>query len=453
MGRRRGRRAFLHAVSAGLGVGVVRRLSADDGPPPVHPRATDGDRRSEPKWEEQVTVTVGVDRGDLVGRDDKVLQAAIDSIAGKGGGTVRILPGTFTLRNAVFVRSGIRLVGSGPESVITKRESVRVDLADDADWFDQEISLAEAAGLQVGDGVVLQAKHPDHGGRIVIKRTLVARSGNRFKVDRGLRDNLWLVGKPTCATLFPLLAGERVADVTIENLTLDGNGGNNENFNGNHGGCIFLQDCTGFTIRGVTARNYNGDGISFQVCHDVVVENCHCHDNTDLGLHPGSGSQRPRIIDNRLDRNDQGLFWCWGVRHGLAERNRLEGNRSYGMSIGHRDTDNVIRDNEITNSGKVGLLFRDESRGNDFWANRNRVENNRILDSGGDDGIGIDVRGRTRDVVLVGNSIRESRGPANRIGIRIGERVGALQMADNRIDGYAKPIADGRGAAAPGGVR
>jgi hypothetical protein len=101
----------------------------------------------------------------------------------------------------------------------------------------------------------------------------------------------------------------------------------------------------------------------------------------------------------------------------------------------------------------VGLLFRDESRGNDFWANRNRVENNRILDSGGDDGIGIDVRGRTRDVVLVGNSIRESRGPANRIGIRIGERVGALQMADNRIDGYAKPIADGRGAAAPGGVR
>lgn len=451
MGRRSGRREFLGLVSAGVAAGITRRLRGGEGPS-HHARATDGDRGGEPAWDERTTVSVGADRGDLVGRDDKVLQAAVDYVAGRGGGTVRLLPGTYTLRNAVFLRSGIRLIGSGAESVITKGPSTRVALADDADWYDQEIAVADAAAFRVGDGVVLEATNADHGGRVVVKRTLAARSGNRFKLDRGLRESLWLAGKPTCASLFPLIAGERIADVVIENLTLDGNAGNNEKLDGNHAGCVFLQDCEDVAIRGVTARNYNGDGISFQICHDVVVENCHCHDNADLGVHPGSGSQRPRIIGNRLERNEQGLFWCWGVRHGVAERNRIDGSRSYGMSIGHRDTDNVIRDNEITRSGKIGLLFRDETRGQDFWPNRNRVEGNRIVDSGGDDGIGIDVRGRTRDVMLVGNTIRESRGPGNRVGIRIGERVGSLHMADNRIEGYGRPIVDGRSPALPGGA-
>ncbi|TVP98081.1 MAG: hypothetical protein EA381_13260 [Planctomycetaceae bacterium] len=445
-------------VSATLGGGMIGGLTANGRvwgdeaarglgmPTPSDPRATDGDDRFEPKWDERLTISVGVDRGDLVGRDDKVLQAAVDYVAGRGGGTVKVLPGTYTLRNAVFLRSGIRLVGSGLDSVITKIPSERIALSDDSDWYDREITLADSAGFRVGDGIVLQATDPDRGGQTVIKRTLVARSGNRFRLDDGLRSNLWLTGKPTCASLFPLLTSERTADVTIENLTLDGNLANNENFNGNYGGCVFLQDCNRYTFRGVTARNYNGDGISFQICHDVVVENCHCHDNADLGIHPGSGSQRPRIVGNRMDRNDQGLFWCWGVKYGLAEGNRMEGNRSYGTSIGHCDTDNWIRDNDILASGKIGILFRDDPRGKDFWANRNRVENNRVLDSGGEAGIGIDITGKTRDVVLAGNTIRESRGTMNRIGIRIGSQVGGVKLDQNRIEGFATKIVDLRPA-------
>jgi hypothetical protein len=442
------RRHFLGMVSAAAAGGMLRGLHADEprdaGPVPLNPRATDGDERFEPNWDELITVSVGTDRGDLVGKDDKVLQAAVDYVAGKGGGTVQVLPGTYTLRGPVFLRSGIRLVGSGPDSVITKIASQQVELADDSDWYDREITLAEAADFRVGDGIVLRATNADHGGPVVIKRTLVARSGNRFKLDRGLRENLWLTGKPTCASLFPLLTSELTADVWIENLALDGNRANNERFDGNYGGCIFLQDCNRYTIQNVIARNYNGDGISFQICHDVQVRDCHSHDNADLGIHPGSGSQRPRIVGNRMDRNDQGLFWCWGVKYGLAERNRMEGNRSYGMSIGHCDTDNLIRDNDIVSSGKIGIWFRDDARGKDFWANRNRVENNRISDSGGDEGIGIDITGKTRDVVLAGNTIRESRGGMNRVGIRIGDQVGAVELSDNRIEGFAKPIVDRR---------
>ena len=127
-------------------------------------------------------------------------------------------------------------------------------------------------------------------------------------------------------------------------------------------------------------------------------------------------------------------------------------NRDYGISIGHHDTDNVMRDNDVLRSGKVGVLFRDESRGKDFWPNRNRVESNRIVDSGGDEGIAIDVRGRTRDVHLVGNVLRETRAPMRRTGVRVSAEAGAVELADNRFEGFATEVVDLRsGVASRGG--
>lgn len=435
------RRRFLATSTALLATPLATHLFAGNGP-----KAIDGDDVREPDWQEKLTLTVGPKKADLVGSDDKVVQAAIDYVARLGGGTVHVLPGTYTFRGAVHLPSGIRLLGSGDDSVLTKIASETVPLADDSDWYDREITLEGKHGFRVGDGVLLQSKNPHDGSTTVIKRTLIASSGNRFKLNDGLRKNLWLSGKPTCSSLFPLLTSERTADVFIENITLDGNRKQNENLNGNYGGCIFLQDCNRYTMRDVTTRNYNGDGISFQICHDVTVENCHSHDNADLGVHPGSGSQRPKLLGNRLERNGIGIFWCWGVRYGLAEKNRIDGNRNYGISIGHRDTDNVMRDNDVSNSGKVGILFRNDARGRDFWANRNLLENNRITNSGGDDGIGIDIQGQTKDVRIFGNTIRETRKPMDRTGIRISKEVGEIQLAKNVIEGFKAAIVDARNA-------
>ncbi len=442
------RRRFLSAVTgtaAALSAASVTRIAQASDPPSVkNPRATDGDERFEPNWDERLTITVGEKAGDLTGNSDKVIQAALDYVARLGGGTVKVLPGTYTFRNAVWMPSRVRLVGSGTDSVFTRLPSERTALVQDSDWYDQEVTLQDSKSFQVGDGIVLQATNPHHNGATVIKRTLVARNGNRFKLNDGLRENLWLSGKPTCASLFPLLTSEHTADVIIENITLDGNRDNCENFNGNYGGCVFLQDCNRYTFRGVTARNYNGDGISFQICHDVIVENCHSHDNKDLGVHPGSGSQRPIIRGNKLERNSQGIFWCWGVKYGLAEDNVIDGNTLYGVSIGHNDTDNVMRNNQIRNSGKFGILFRDENRGFDFWANRNVIENNVIENSGDDDGAGIEVTGETKDIRLIGNTITETRGAARRAGIRIAAKVGTVEVTDNTITGFASAIVDQR---------
>jgi hypothetical protein len=447
---RTGRRDWLRAAgSLCLAGPLVRSARAQSGrdshPVPIsNPRAISGDS-VEPAWDERLSISVGPKGGDLVGTSAKALQAAVDYVAQRGGGTVRILPGVYRLRNAVYLPSRIRLIGSGSESVLIKEPSTTTALAASSDWYDQEITLADARGFQLGDGVCLRAKNAETGGEIVLKRTLVARSGNRFKLDRALRENLWMKGEPTAATLFPLLSAENSSGIVIEDLALDGNKAGNDYLNGNWAGCIWLQDCDHVAIRRVVARHYRGDGISWQVCHNVVVDDCHSHDHEGLGFHPGSGSQRTIIRSCRSERNQIGIFFCWGVRYGLAEDNTIEDARESGISIGHRDTDNLVRRNIIKKSGKVGILFRDETP--EFGPHRNRCELNRILDSGPDDGVGIDVRGQTEAVCLARNEIRETRKPMARIGVRIGAKTRDITLEDNQIAGVATSVVDLRSPA------
>ena len=229
--------------------------------------------------------------------------------------------------------------------------------------------------------------------------------------------------------------------MTFENIALDGNKANNENLDGNYAGCIWMQDCNRITMRKVIARNYNGDGISWQICHDVVVEDCESHGHTGLGLHPGSGSQRSIIRRNRMSGNDQGLFFCWGVKWALAEKNYIENSVRYGISIGHHDTDNLVRDNDVRASGEVGILFRKE-RAAAFQGNRNRIEANRIVGLTRERGIGIDIRGETTSIAIERNDLREPQAGRQTVGIRIGHDAGQITVAGNRIEGFTDEIVD-----------
>jgi hypothetical protein len=306
------RRGLLTAAAAAV---ATRVLGADDRPPVTAPRATSFDARIEPDWAERLTVTVGPGDADIVGTGSVALQAAVDHVAARGGGTVRILPGRYVLRAPVTLRSRVRLEGAGDDTVITKIPSHDCGLAADSDWYDQEVTFAPGHGFRVGDAVCLRFTNAHDNAAEVLKRVLVARSGDRFKLDRPLRENLWEAGTPRAWALFPLVTGEEVEGVTVERLLLDGDRGNNATLDGNHAGCIFLQDCRDVVIRGVTARNYNGDGISWQICHDVSVEDCRSHGHAGLGLHPGSGSQRPLMRGNDLRGNARG---AWNIADGAT---------------------------------------------------------------------------------------------------------------------------------------
>jgi parallel beta helix pectate lyase-like protein len=405
-----------------------------------NPRAIAGDV-VEPEWNERVTLSVGPEKADLVGASDRALQAAVDYVARKGGGTVRVLPGTYRLRNSVFLQSGVRLLGSGTDSVLVKEPSATTKLIVDGDHWDQEVTLADPKGFQVGDGVRLVAKDPHGKGTNLIQRTLIARRDNRFKLDRRLEERFHLSGEPQIATNFALLQCTGVTDVVIENIAVDGNKAHNEMIDRGafDDGSIRLDECNRITVRGVTVRDFYCDGIVWGISHDVLVEDCALYDGARLAIHSGSGSQRSIVRGNRVERSDQGIYFCWGAQHGLYEKNLIEA-CGYGMTLGHSDSDNLIRDNEIRQSSKGGIYFRGGNKA--FAPHRNRFERNRIIDSGGEEGVAIDVNGETEAVEIVRNELREARGAMSRTGIRIGAETRDIRCEENRIEGFATAISD-----------
>lgn len=434
------RRQFSQLALASASCFAAKTLFAEEPPKVTNPRATSGDTGVSVDWAEKLTVTVGPKDADLVGTTERALQGAVDMVARLGGGTVKLLPGTYRFRNSVYLSSKVRLVGAGDDSVIIKEPSITTKLSADSDWYDQEILLEDAAGFRVGDAVCLRTKNPHNGGTEICKRTLVARSGNRFKLDRALRQNFWQMGNTTVSSLFPLLSGELIEDFAIENVRLDGNKSKNENLDGNYAGCIFLQDCSRGTFRGVTAHDYNGDGLSWQICHDMLVENCHSHDHTGLGMHPGSGSQRTIMRSNMIENCSIGIFFCWGVKFGLAEKNTLRKNRT-SVSIGHRDTDNIVCDNLIEDSGEVAVLFRPE-RGVGFAGNRNRIARNTIINSGGEKSAAIDIQGTTEGILLEANVLEEKRAPAERVAVQLGADTKDIKLVGNQVRGFQSELRD-----------
>ena len=192
-------------------------------------------------------------------------------------------------------------------------------------------------------------------------------------------------------------------------------------------------------MREVTAHDFYCDGIVWGISHDVLVENCQLHDGARLALHSGSGSQRSIVRGNRVSRSAEGIYFCWGAQHGLYEKNVIE-DCNYGMTFGHSDSDNLVRDNEIRRSGEAGIHFRGGNKA--FAPHRNRFERNHVVDSGGEKGVAIDINGETESVIVIENKLQETRGPKSRIGILIGAETRDIRCEDNQIEGFAIPIKD-----------
>ena len=412
---------------------------------------TDSDNRTR-ALPGRLTLTVGPG-GDLEGTDDRVLQAGADYLARLGGGVLQILPGIYQMRNALYLHANLTVRGSGPDTVLRKAAGASTPLTRETDWYEYGITVEDPSLFQPGGGIMLRSYAESGTLQDVVRDTVVAVDGHEVTLSRRPEKNFWPGASdtvPTAATLFPILtADEGVCDVLIEDLVLDGNLEHNEEIDGNYAGALFLQQCHRFTFRRVTARRYCGDGFSFQVCDDIRFDECQALDNANLGFHPGSGSQRPVFQRCTARGNSQGIFFCWGVTHGRVEDGDCSDNRDFGISIGHRDTDNRIHNTRFEGNHRVGLLFRKPE--NDYrGAHRNVIENCHFIDNGfAEDGVAIDFQGAAHHVEIRDCRFEDSGQARQRIGIRLSEEARGTRLAGNTFRNLKRDVIVGDEASTP----
>jgi hypothetical protein len=419
--------------------GAALALAVCGSSPPGDDFAPKPDERQLPRamhseMSERPTITVGRSGTDLIGADNRALQAAVDYVAGLGGGTVEIGEGEFLMRDSLHLRSGVTVRGRKGKTILRKADSVVSALALDGDFGEQQITVKDPAGFEVGAGVAVWDDHA--GGFHTTVARITGRRGNTFSIDAPLMADCMVANHAKAATVFPVVSGSNIEGARVDDLVIEGNKGANAYLNGCRGAGIYLYRGFGTIIRGCTVRNFRGDGISFQQSNDVTVDGCVSEDNTELGLHPGSGSQRPEVQNCVARRNGtDGLFLCWRVRHGVFEANRLEQNGRFGISIGHKDSDNLLRGNQVLRNASNGVYFRDEAGA--MSPHRNRLQDNRIEDNGREAGTaGIRVCGEPSGLIFDDNLIRDTRGGGERtqtIGILFEARVGPVEIEGNRI--------------------
>jgi hypothetical protein len=285
------------------------------------------------------------------------LQILIDRAALAGAREVILPAGVYLMHDSLKLRSGLRIIG---EDGVTLRKvaSVRSPINDFLGYGLYDFRVQDPDLFRVGMGVCL-LDDAAKGFYTTVAR-IVARDGDVFFVDRPFNHDYVPSRNGMAVSAFPVVEGCHVEEAGIENIAIDGNN-QHESFGltGCRGGGVFLIGCREVMIRGVEIHHYRGDGISFQQCTDITVEQCEVHGNSGHGLHPGSGSVRYVMRENRVHHNGRdGLFYCLRTTHSTCEHNEFVENSNVGICIGERDTDHLIRENLVRENRSGGIVFR-----------------------------------------------------------------------------------------------
>jgi len=125
-------------------------------------------------------ITVGQADADLIGSDNRALQAAVDYVAALGGGLVEIGPGQYTMHDSLHLRPHVTLRGNKGQTTLRKADGMVCNLAADGDFGEEQITVEDPSGFAVGYGVAIR---DDRAGGF---HTTVARiTGQRGSRDRG----------------------------------------------------------------------------------------------------------------------------------------------------------------------------------------------------------------------------------------------------------------------------
>lgn len=378
-------------------------------------------------------ITVGGDKADVKGFTSQAIQIAVDAVHHLGGGTVKIHPGNYAISAPVKLYSNISLVGSGPSTILKKIKGVKSKMAIDAGYGELQVTLQDASGFAPGMGIMIYDEK-QKGGWDATTAVITAMEGNKIYFDNYTVRDYTTEDKGNVSNACPLISAVEAENVTIADLSVDGDRSENEAMDGCRGGAVYLHKVKGAIVDKVIVKNFASDGISWQITEDVTVKNCEISGCANAGLHPGTGSPRTIIENNYSHDNDHyGLFVCWRVRNGQVRNNRFLHNGGYGICTGHMDTDMFFENNLISDNACDGVLFRYETKAN--APHRNVFRNNIIENNGSKNGgYGFTFDSPAEGIILEGNTIGNSKGNFQKAAFRYTKNGVSVHTTNNKLN-------------------
>ena len=378
------------------------------------------------------------------------IQEAIDELAGAAAGRLVLPEMDLTLDRGLALRDGVELVGRGPATVLRKGPGRIHPFSGYHNYGMCDAPLVSAAGLEAGMTVSLHDGRT-HGGFYETFATITWVDGDWVGLDHGIEADYRAEDAPCLTTVYPLVFGHNIAGAAVRDLVLEGNRAANEKaMGGCRGGAVYFYQSRDLEITGIDERDYYGEGLSFQMCRDVVIRGCRFDHNTGNGLHPGAGSTNALFEDCEGCGNERsGFFFCVRANHITVRNCRFTGNNT-GISIGTRDCHNLIEDCTVVDNAGAGVLARPSP--NPVEVHSCAVRRCHIAGNASAEGQGqVEVVSDAHDLIFADNRITGRPGAgANKPGFHIAATARGIHLKDNQVDGCAMPVNADEASLAPG---
>lgn len=380
------------------------------------------------------TITAGGQGADVPGFTSEAIQIALDAVKSRGGGIVRLNPGTFKIIGPVRMSDNTSLIGSGKTTTLQKCDGFKTSFIIDADWGMLKAEVRDASGFSTGMGIELYDDEHDQGWDVTTA-VITDIQGNTIYFDNRTVNDYISSLNGTVTNSFSIIEAVDAENVKIADLVIEGNKNTNDYINGCRGGGIYIHKSKNCIVENVKINEFNGDTFSWQITENITIRGCEALNGNGLGFHPGTGSDHS-IVEDCISHHNKGdgIFLCWRVQNGIFRNNTSYGNGDNGISIGHKDTDNTFENNHVYENGSHGVLFRNENEQNS--GHRNTFTNNVIENNGiSRESAGFYIGGETHDIKIINNTI-SSTGKGNQsIAIFIGKKSSKITATDNKISG------------------
>jgi hypothetical protein len=380
------------------------------------------------------TITVGGPDADIAGYNNSSIQYAIDALKDIGG-IVKLSPGEFEIHAPVKMASNIKLIGSGEETTLKKAKGVQTDFIVDADYGELKITVKNADGFH--PGMKIQVTDEENSGCWNVSTAYITEIVDNviYFDDYLIRDyRSDMDGKiSNASSVIDIL---EVENVLIKDLQIDGNRKENYFTAGCTGSGILIFKSKKVTVDNVVVKDFNGEGISWQITENVTIKNSEISGSGNIGLHPGTGSPNTVIENNDVHDNDvDGLFICWRVYNSKVIGNKFYNNGRYGICTGHKDTDVLFEGNHIYDNGNDGINLRGERAAN--APHRNIFKGNIIENNGrNESGYGMSFNSPAEDVVVSGNTIRDTGAGTQKAGLFFYKNSLPVKSEENIMSGH-----------------